>query len=91
MMLWVTLAVIVTAGALARSQYSLDAEPVPAAPEPRNTGPSPRYRQADARRQPGAVARGAAQGRAARGRAAPAAVATRSSCYYMGWSACSRC
>jgi tetratricopeptide (TPR) repeat protein len=71
MMLWVTLAVVVVAGAL-DDQYSLDgalapaAEPVPA-PVPTTAAHGPAAHQGGRRRQ-GAVARGAAQGRAVRGR-----------------------
>src|SRR3954454_21870399 len=71
MMLWVKLAVVVVAGAL-DGQYSLDGAPAPAAepaPEPAPTpvGRGPSANQGGRRRQ-GAVARGAAQGRAVRGR-----------------------
>jgi tetratricopeptide (TPR) repeat protein len=73
MMLWVTLAVVVVAGAL-DGQYWLDgapaaaaAQPVPdmAAAAPARAQPA----QRGGRRRQGAVARGAAQGRAVRGRA----------------------
>ncbi|MEO7913458.1 MAG: hypothetical protein ABIV47_27725 [Roseiflexaceae bacterium] len=69
MMLWVTLAVIVVAGAL-DGQYSLDsvpavaAEPVPAPVLPAARGSA----NQGGRRRQGAVARGATQGRAVRGR-----------------------
>ncbi len=71
MLLWVTLAVVVVAGAL-DGQYSLDGALAPAAapaPEPMPTaaakGPAANL---GGRRRQGAVARGAAQGRAVRGR-----------------------
>jgi tetratricopeptide (TPR) repeat protein len=77
MMLWVTMAVVVVAGALL-GQYSLDAAPAAVEPEPAvavSSGAAPAKGAAAARggnrrRQgQGAVARGAAQGRAVRGRA----------------------
>ena len=75
MMVWVTLAVVVVAGAL-DGQYSLDGAPRPAAepaPEPVLTSAAkgPAANQGGRRRQ-GAVARGAAQSRAARGRTSSA-------------------
>ncbi len=75
MLLWVTLAVVVVAGAL-DGQYSLDgalavaAEPVPE-PVPTAAAKGQPSNQRGRRRQ-GAVARGAAQGRAARGRTSSA-------------------
>jgi tetratricopeptide (TPR) repeat protein len=76
MMLWVTMAVVVVAGALL-GQYSLDATPAVVEPEPAAVpaaGAAPAKGAAAAarggnRRRQGAVARGAAQGRAVRGRA----------------------
>ena len=71
MMLWVTLAAVVVAGAL-DGQYSLDgalapaAEPAPA-PALAAAARGPAVNQGGRRRQ-GAVARGATQGRAVRGR-----------------------
>jgi tetratricopeptide (TPR) repeat protein len=73
MMLWVTLAVVVVAGAV-DGQYSLDAAPNAAA-EPVSdaaAAAAPAKGQAaqrGGRRRQGAVARGAAQGRVVRGRA----------------------
>jgi len=71
MLLWVTLAVVVVAGAL-DGQYSLDGALAPAAepaPEPvlAAAAKGPSAKQGGRRRQ-GGVARGAAQGRAVRGR-----------------------
>ena len=71
MMLWVTLAVVVVAGAL-DGQYSLDGALAPAAEPAPEPAPTPAARGPAAnqggRRRQGAVARGAAQGRAVRGR-----------------------
>jgi tetratricopeptide (TPR) repeat protein/O-antigen ligase len=75
MMLWVTMAVVVVAGAL-DGQYSLDAAPSLVAepvPEPAGAAASkaPAGNRGGRRRQ-GAVARGAAQGRAVRNRSSGA-------------------
>jgi hypothetical protein len=70
MMLWVTMAVVVVAGAVA-GQYSLDGEtltPPVAEPEPALAAKGQPAAKGGRRRQ-GAVARGAAQGRAVRGTA----------------------
>lgn len=82
MMLWVTLAVVVSAGALA-GEYSLDAAvPAASAPAAEATTATPSKGPAGSRggnRRQGAVARGAAQGRSARSSASrssnPAALA----------------
>lgn len=70
-MLWVTMAVLVVAGALA-GQYSLDPAVQPAAeqaaPEPATPAGKGQSAARGGRRKQGAVARGAAQGRAASGR-----------------------
>jgi tetratricopeptide (TPR) repeat protein len=74
MMLWLTMAVVVVAGALA-GQYSLDAAPAvvaEAAPAPATAEPAkgqPANRGGRRRPAQGAAPRGAAQGRAVRGRA----------------------
>src|SRR5262249_42037328 len=85
MLLWVTLAVVVVAGAL-DGQYALDGARAAAAVEPTldpvpaaaakgtaaNRGGRPPPGARPPRAAPGAVARGAAQGRAVRGRASSA-------------------
>ncbi|HEU5098536.1 MAG TPA: hypothetical protein VFU22_05925, partial [Roseiflexaceae bacterium] len=74
MMLWLTMAVVVVAGAL-DGQYALDGAPILAAEPAPEPAPSPAAKGQAAnrggrRRQgQGAVVRGAAQGRAVRGRA----------------------
>ena len=71
MMLWVTLAVVVSAGALA-GQYSIGADEPAQVPEPAEVAaPVPAKAQParSGNRRQGAVARGASQARAARGRA----------------------
>jgi tetratricopeptide (TPR) repeat protein/O-antigen ligase len=74
MLLWLTLAVVVVAGAL-DGQYSLDSAPAIAepAPEPAVT-PAAKGSTANqgGRRRQGGVARGSAQGRAVRGRTSSA-------------------
>lgn len=75
MMLWVTMAVVVVAGALA-GQYTIGtAENAPApeaAPEPVAAQPAKGQPARSGNRRQGAVARGAAQARAARGRSGSA-------------------
>jgi tetratricopeptide (TPR) repeat protein len=74
MLLWLTMAVIVVAGAL-DGQYSLDGAPAPAAepvPEPVPTAARGASANQGGRRRQGSVARGAAQGRAVRGRTSSA-------------------
>jgi hypothetical protein len=79
MMLWVTLAVVVVAGALA-GQYSLDAPERPPEPVTEPAVAAPTAKQAGGKgqsagkgRRQGAAARGAAQGRAVAGRRARSA------------------
>jgi tetratricopeptide (TPR) repeat protein len=77
MLLWLTLAVVVVAGAL-DGQYSLDSAPAAADavqapdPEPAPSAKGPAATNRGGRRRQGAVARGAAQGRAVRGRSSSA-------------------
>jgi tetratricopeptide (TPR) repeat protein len=77
MLLWLTLAVVVVAGAL-DGQYSLDGAPAAVEPVPEPVPTAARGTSANqgGRRRQGSVARGAAQGRAVRGRASSASSAS---------------